>query len=390
MNTISVENGAVFNNNKTVLYLYPAGKQDADYTIPATVEYIGNGAFDYNHNLKNLTFGEAVHYVHSGTSMAFDPVAPHSEIENILVDPLNPYYGSSNGVLYELATKRAIWSPMGKTQVRIAEPVEVIAGGGSQNSMFGTGNSTRNYIDVITLVDLPATLTEIQDGAFAGAANLATVIIRTATIPTASTSGNTPFRAAGGGLTPAWSMKLYIPAAALDAYKQAWNPSFSNNNNNFIGFYNIDLTNATAQSSIATDIAVDGDNVTATADVAPAGYVFDKWISTTHPELLTGQETSSSISFTMPAADVELTATFKSTTVSIEENTQSGIAVYPNPATDYIQLTKADNSSYSIYSVNGQLVLAGVTSGKPISVSNLVNGIYIIKAEGKAMQFIKK
>ena len=42
----SSENGILFNKDKTTVICYPAGKTTPSYTIPNTVEYIGNNAFD--------------------------------------------------------------------------------------------------------------------------------------------------------------------------------------------------------------------------------------------------------------------------------------------------------------------------------------------------------
>ncbi|ROH96710.1 reprolysin-like metallopeptidase [Chryseobacterium daecheongense] len=73
-----------------------------------------------------------------------------------------------------------------------------------------------------------------------------------------------------------------------------------------------------------------------------------------------------------------------------------GIQIYPNPATDVLNVTKvSDKASYKIYGTTGQLVGSGnVNSGK-INVSALVKGGYIITIEEKGKdvftsKFIKK
>ncbi|UOU99775.1 M12 family metallo-peptidase [Chryseobacterium daecheongense] len=73
-----------------------------------------------------------------------------------------------------------------------------------------------------------------------------------------------------------------------------------------------------------------------------------------------------------------------------------GIQIYPNPATDVLNVTKvSDKASYKIYGTTGQLVGSGnVNSGK-INVSALVKGGYIITIEEKGKdvftsKFIKR
>lgn len=67
-----------------------------------------------------------------------------------------------------------------------------------------------------------------------------------------------------------------------------------------------------------------------------------------------------------------------------------GIQIYPNPATDVLNVTKvSDKASYKIYGTTGQLVGSGnVNSGK-INVSALVKGGYIITIEEKGKDIFK-
>ncbi|SDQ83308.1 Por secretion system C-terminal sorting domain-containing protein [Chryseobacterium soldanellicola] len=75
---------------------------------------------------------------------------------------------------------------------------------------------------------------------------------------------------------------------------------------------------------------------------------------------------------------------------------QDGIQLYPNPASDVLNITKvSDKASYKIYSAAGQLVGNGTVSGGKINVSSLIKGVYMITIDdkGKATfnsKFIKK
>ncbi|NDW09958.1 leucine-rich repeat protein [Dysgonomonas sp. 520] len=408
---ITVVDGVVFNKDMSTLHYYPCGKTDAAYQIPENVVTIRNSAFECNYNLKDLTFASTTTTLQAGANR-FDATANFSTIENIFVAEGNPVLASVNGVLYQTATNRVVWSPKGKTQLIITEPIQIFAGGGSQNSVFGgngktdfgdgLGSQNNNYAKVVTLVDLPETLESIEDGAFVATDELVTFICRATNVPVNKSQS---FNNVGSSI--GWNTKVYVPASALDDYKAStWvNGTMGDNGkggttaykgfalNNFFGFYDIALTYATTQSSIGTDIALENDALTVTADAAPVGKIFKKWTSTTHPELLTDQDTKTTINITMPAAALELTATYEDdTTVGIGniENTNSEFVIYPNPATDYIKLAGVADSNFVIYNVAGQQVSEGVANNEPISVSGLANGIYILKTDGKAMRFIKK
>jgi len=56
----SVQDGVLFSKDKTVLYMYPNGKEDISYTVPYGVEYIYNAAFAQNSFLKHLFIPETV------------------------------------------------------------------------------------------------------------------------------------------------------------------------------------------------------------------------------------------------------------------------------------------------------------------------------------------
>ena len=75
---------------------------------------------------------------------------------------------------------------------------------------------------------------------------------------------------------------------------------------------------------------------------------------------------------------------------------KDGIQIYPNPATDFLNVTKvSDKATYKIYSATGQLVGNGNISNGRINVSSLVKGVYVISIEDKGKEsfnskFIKK
>jgi len=68
------------------------------------------------------------------------------------------------------------------------------------------------------------------------------------------------------------------------------------------------------------------------------------------------------------------------------------ISIYPNPATDVITVTNEGVKSVAVYSIAGSLVAS--SESNVINVANLVNGIYVVKANTEAGvitgQIIKK
>ncbi|KQS94248.1 M43 family zinc metalloprotease [Chryseobacterium sp. Leaf394] len=69
--------------------------------------------------------------------------------------------------------------------------------------------------------------------------------------------------------------------------------------------------------------------------------------------------------------------------------------IYPNPATDVLNVTKvSDKAKYEIHNAAGQLVRAGNISNNQVRVAELVKGTYIITVKDKGisetMKFIKK
>ncbi|MDQ1160599.1 hypothetical protein QE422_000967 [Chryseobacterium sp. SORGH_AS 447] len=70
---------------------------------------------------------------------------------------------------------------------------------------------------------------------------------------------------------------------------------------------------------------------------------------------------------------------------------KSNIQVYPNPATDFLNITKVSNkSTFEIHNAVGQLVKVGKIDNNQVKVSELVKGTYIITVkDGKISESIK-
>ncbi len=67
--------------------------------------------------------------------------------------------------------------------------------------------------------------------------------------------------------------------------------------------------------------------------------------------------------------------------LAVTDIRQSNISVYPNPATDVINISNVSSKTkFEIYSVGGQLVNQGTSDGK-VNVSKLTKGVYILSLE---------
>ncbi len=78
-----------------------------------------------------------------------------------------------------------------------------------------------------------------------------------------------------------------------------------------------------------------------------------------------------------------------------ETGTDKAVSLYPNPARDYFQLQTAKTIqgkiNVSIYDMSGKLVSTQrVEARENISVQNLSNGVYIVKAEGLGFEYSGK
>ncbi|MFZ4740970.1 MAG: T9SS type A sorting domain-containing protein [Bacteroidales bacterium] len=92
-------------------------------------------------------------------------------------------------------------------------------------------------------------------------------------------------------------------------------------------------------------------------------------------------------------------AHFVSFTTGINENSNKQINIYPNPATSNLtinlqQLTKLQNTTVSIYDIQGKLLLQqSITQQQTeLNISSFAKGIYIVKLNNNNMQskFVKE
>jgi hypothetical protein len=82
----------------------------------------------------------------------------------------------------------------------------------------------------------------------------------------------------------------------------------------------------------------------------------------------------------MGAAGCEATAMYEmGSQLSIEDETNNVLSVYPNPTVDMIQITMAGNFQYELVGLNGQILISGTAVDKEeLSLDAYASGVYFV------------
>ncbi len=97
--------GNLYNKDKTTLIQYAIGKTDSTFTIPNSVQTIGNYAFYNCTNLTSVTIGSGVQ------SIKHHMLYACTNLTSITVSDDNAYYASQDGILYNKAKTEIIYVP---------------------------------------------------------------------------------------------------------------------------------------------------------------------------------------------------------------------------------------------------------------------------------------
>ncbi|MBS2213108.1 T9SS type A sorting domain-containing protein [Carboxylicivirga mesophila] len=82
---------------------------------------------------------------------------------------------------------------------------------------------------------------------------------------------------------------------------------------------------------------------------------------------------------------------YKDQSTGLNAIDESDVSVYPNPATDVLNISgAAEGAVLEIYSVHGAMVKQAIVANGTISVANLEVGVYIVKAGDSVIKLIKK
>lgn len=208
--------------------------------IPNSVKTIGNGAFSYCDNLKNVHIGSGVEQI-SG-----NPFKSNNLLSEIIIDENNTVYDSRNdcNAIIETASKTLIAgcnnstipdgvTSIGREAFRDCDGLTSISIPNSVTSIgeyaFWSCNglqsinipdsltSIENYVFYgcasLTSVTIPNSVTSIGNGAFSSCSSLTTMTIKATTPPTLKSTD---------AISTA-TTTIYIPAGTLEAYQTATN-----------------------------------------------------------------------------------------------------------------------------------------------------------------------
>lgn len=182
--TVSGENteytsvdGVLFSMDKISLVCYPCGKTATSYTVPSTVKYIEDGAFDYTTKLATLTLGKSV------KSLANINCFVSSSISKFVVNSANTSMKAVSGVLLTYSGKTLVHYPVGKTTTTYTLPSTVIT---IAPYAFYTAKKLVN-------IKIPTSVTSIGECSFNKCTALTKITIpkQTTTIYTNSFEGST-------------------------------------------------------------------------------------------------------------------------------------------------------------------------------------------------------
>ncbi len=151
--------GNLYSKDGKTLIQYAIGKTDTEFTIPDSVETIGEGAFA-GCSLVNVTIGNSV------TSIGYDAFEGCSSLTSISVGQGNPNYSSQDGILYN----------KGKTEI-ISVPQCISGAVSLPDSVTSIGSEVFYNCSSLTSVTIGSGVTSIGENAFFGCSGLTSITI---------------------------------------------------------------------------------------------------------------------------------------------------------------------------------------------------------------------
>lgn len=399
--TMKAIDGVLFDITGATLALYPGGRPGASYSIPAGTTTVSGGAFSYVTNLTDLNIPASLTvFGNSGVTYVNTATANSNALQNITVDPASVKFCSISGILVDMVNHTFKEFPQGnQTETLVVDGTKVTNVQGRifqyasklKSTIFTEGVTSLAYqtfkpnsaSTVLAYVELPSTLTTLGNEVFSGCTALKQIVCKAATPPTV---GSATFNSYG-----TTGYFAGVPETSISSYQTSnWIFSIYANGKGFTTAQIVAYRNITAGAKVtcAQTAGIPTKSVSVTAGTPDPGKIFANWTAT--PTVTFADASSSATTFIMPDADVSIQAVYSGTT-GIQEKENVTLAVYPNPASEYVQISGAIGSDYGIYDMNGHLLIQGSDyNGKSISIAHLNNGTYFLKANNKALTFIKK
>ena len=381
-----IEDGVLFNYDKTIIKKYPAGKPGTSYAIPESVTSIEDAAFDNCHDLVSITIPESV------ASIGDYAFASCLSLESIAIPPLVTSINYCTfGACISLTSfnipesitsigTEAFLACYGLTSITIPESVTSIGDCAFQNcsgltsiiipeSVASIGLYAFKNCSSLISINIPESITSIKNGTFQNCSNLKSV-----TIPESVTSiGHEAFSECNS-LT-----SITIPESVTSIGDWAFSECNSLTSIKIPEFVtsigNSAFRNCTGLTSIVT-------NVPNPVSVSLGYEVFLGIPKGTDPNACALYVPEGSVELYENAEQWQDFMPYIGTT-NIEEITQANIIIYPNPANDILNI-KSDTPilSFEIYDALGRLVQSETemySTESAVNVSSLTRGIYFIR-----------
>jgi hypothetical protein len=151
----------LFDKNTKRILCFPAGKQDACYTIPAGVTAIRGRAFSGCENLVTINIPGSV------TVIGNDVFAYCKNLKSITVEKQNPRFSGIGGVLFDKIEKRILRYPAGKQDTYYAIP----------DGVAGIKNSVFSGCESLVSITIPDSVRIIGDDVFSDCKNLRSITV---------------------------------------------------------------------------------------------------------------------------------------------------------------------------------------------------------------------
>ncbi len=203
----TTQEGVLFNKEKSLLVVYPAGKSETEYIIPSEVEIFESKAFEGNKYIEVVKFSESIRkigydcfaecsslkYVDiKNAELGLNTFDNCNSLENIIVSQSNPYHTAQDGVLYTKDMSTLLKYPAGnsRTEYQVPYGVKEIKYRAFANSsklksiklpislITIEGNSFTNCSDLKSLT-IPNSVIEIGGGAFSECKNMTSLTMST-------------------------------------------------------------------------------------------------------------------------------------------------------------------------------------------------------------------
>lgn len=136
---------------------------------------------------------------------------------------------------------------------------------------------------------------------------------------------------------------------------------------------------------------------TATFNVPPTAFQTGTTCGVSMRVMISETVTTSSACGTFSYGEVEDYGVYLLTPANLstnEINEQKNISLYPNPASDVLNISGIEGTEFEIYNTAGQLVNKGKISDQKVQVHDLVKGVYFIQIKNNnnisKLKFIKE